>query len=83
MTIDLKQFSQPYAATESEIAALLNPVRTTAQLVDIDDPINVTDKRVGRLVFNSTTGLLVVADGAAPNGTWSSVSDGLVDHSPS
>lgn len=84
--IDMKQFAQPYGGgivTQDDIADLLNPVRTTAQLADVDDPINQLDKRVGKTVFNSTTGLLVVADGAGPTGTWSSVSDGLVDHTPS
>ena len=81
--IDMKTLAQPYNATLAELQDLLNPVRTTAQLGAIADEINTVDKRVGRTVFNSDTGLLVVADASTPGGTWSSVSDGLVDHTPS
>ncbi len=80
--MDYKQLSQPYLGTAADLQDLLHPVRTTTQLEDETDAINTQDKFVGRLVFNSTTGLLVAADAAGVNGTWSSVSDGAVDHTP-
>ena len=79
----MEKMAQPYSGTEADLADFLNPVRTTAQLADIDDAINTVDKRQGRQVFNSTTGLVVVADASGAAGTWSAVSDGLVDHTPS
>lgn len=82
-----KLFAQHFPNTEEEmytfLRTMLNDTATSAELDDIADPINVTRKYVGKTVFNTTSGLLVVADGAATNGTWSSVSDGLVDHTPS
>lgn len=83
MPMTMKKLAQLFADTDDEVADLLNPVRTSTQLEDIDDDINTVDKRVGRMVYNSTTGLVVVADSAALNGTWSAVTDGLVDHTPS
>lgn len=81
--ITMSRMSQPYSGTEADMADFLNPVRTTTQLDDITDSINTVDKRQGRQVFNSTTGLVVVADADGAAGTWSAVSDGLVDHTPS
>ncbi len=80
--IDMTQFAQPYTGTNADMADFLNPVRTTAQLADIGDPINTLDKRIGRLVLNITSGLLVYADGVAAGDTWSATHDGAVDHTP-
>ena len=77
-----KRFGQPYG-TEAEASAFLWPVATTAQLAAIADPINTDDKVQGKMVYNSTTGLVVVADAGTAAGTWSAVTDGLVDHTPS
>lgn len=74
--------AQPYSPSGEELADFLFPVRTTAQLADIADPINTENKRVGRMVWNSTTGVPVWADAATPGGTWSD-SAGNVDHTPS
>lgn len=80
--LDSKKFAQPVTADPDELIDLLFPVRTTAQLADIADPINTRDKRVGKMVWNSTTGVPVWADAATAGGTWSG-SDGTVDHTPS
>ena len=80
--INMSQFAQPYSGTEDDLADFLNPVRTTTQLEDIDDAINTVDKRIGRLVLNITTGLLVYPDGVAVGDTWSATHDGAVDHTP-
>ena len=58
-----------------------NPTATTTELEDIADPINTVGKYVGKMVFNTTTGIPVWADSAATNGTWSGA-DGAVDHTP-
>lgn len=54
---------------------------TTTELEDIADAINTTDKYVGKMVFNTTTGIPVWADAATDDGTWSGA-DGAVDHTP-
>ena len=77
-----KQFQQPYVGSIDDLRDLLWPVRTTAQLASITDAINTTDKFQGKQVFNSTSGLVVVADLGTAAGTWSATSDGLVDHTP-
>ncbi len=81
MPMTLKKFAQKYPDTDDEVVDFLNPVRTTAQLADVSDPINTIDKRAGRMVWNSTSGFAVWSDGPLPVDTWSA-SDGLVDHSP-
>lgn len=80
--IDLKQFTQPYVGSQAEMQDFLNPVRTTAQLVDEDDEINVRDKFAGRMVWDSTLGQPVWADDAGINDTWS-LATGVVAHTPS
>jgi hypothetical protein len=80
--IDLKQFTQPYVGSKAEMQDFLNPVRTTAQLADIADLINTKDKYAGRMVWDSTLGQPVWADGAAAGDTWS-LATGVVAHTPS
>lgn len=55
---------------------------TTTQLADITAEINTSDNKVaGYMVWNSTTGIPVWADGSGAGDTWSGA-DGLVDHTP-
>ena len=54
---------------------------TTTELEDVGDAINTTGKYVGKPVFNTTTGVLLVADTAAAAGTWSTAA-GAATHSP-
>lgn len=79
---DFKQLAQSFVGSPEELADFLFPVRTTAQLASAADPINTENKRVGRMVWNSTTGVPVWADGADPTSTWSGA-DGTADHTPS
>ena len=60
----------------------LFPVRTTAQLADATDEINTLDKRIGKMVWDSTLGQPVWADAATDIGTWS-LSTGVVSTTPS
>lgn len=58
-----------------------NQTATTAQLEDVDDAINTTGKYVGKMVYNTTTGIPVFADSAAAAGVWAEA-DGTNEHSP-
>jgi len=59
----------------------LQPDRTTAQLAAIGDAINTANKRAGKMVFDTTLGQPVWADGATAGSTWS-LSTGVVAHTP-
>ncbi len=56
-------------------------VATTAELVDEADPVNTVDKFIGKMVWDSTKGQPVWADGAGVNATWS-LSTGVVATTP-
>jgi hypothetical protein len=79
--IDFQSLSQPHSPDSRDLLDLLHPVRTTAQLADVDDPINTTNKHAGRCVFDSTKGQPVWADAGLPASTWS-LSTGVVASSP-
>ena len=73
VTIPLEEFlyllgNQPFAYT-------------TAEIEDKDNEVNTTDKRVGKHIFNSTTGLPLWADGTTTTSTWSNAT-GAVAHTP-
>ena len=57
------------------------PTATTAELANVADGINTAGKYAGKMVYNTTTGIPVWADGATAAATWSGA-DGAVDHSP-
>jgi len=71
----------PYPASKAELLDLLHPVRTTAQLDAIADPINTVGKHPGRCVWNSDTSVPVWADGSVPGALWLDAG-GLTDHTP-
>lgn len=56
--------------------ALIFISRTTAQLTDITNAINTTNKVFGKAVEDSTTAKLMIAQGAAANSTWKSADGG-------
>ena len=58
------------------------PSATTAELVAIGNAINTTNKRAGKIVWNSTASILVVAVGATAGSVWNGVHDNLLDHTP-
>lgn len=69
--LDFQTFSHPYTVNQSEVTDLLFPARTTAQLADADDAINVRpDKFAGKAVWDTTLGEMVYASGAAPADGW-------------
>jgi len=55
---------------------------TTAEIEDKSNEVNTVDKRVGKHIFNSTTGLPLWADGTTDVSTWSNAT-GAVAHTPS
>lgn len=77
----LKHLSQPFKGSVADFLDVLNPVRTTAQLVAIADEINTVDKYTGRRVWDSTLGQPVWADGPLAGDTWS-LSTGVVSTTP-
>lgn len=68
-------------AQKDDVGAALVTVSTTAALADVDDAINTEGKYAGKVVFNSTTGALVVAVGAAADDVWNTAA-GAAAHTP-
>jgi hypothetical protein len=54
---------------------------TTTDLADVGAAINTTGKYAGKRVFNTTTGVVLVADGPAADDTWSTCA-GAATHTP-
>jgi hypothetical protein len=54
---------------------------TTVALEAVANAINTTDKYAGKMVWNTTTGVLVVADGPLAADTWSTAA-GAATHTP-
>jgi hypothetical protein len=76
----------PVAAIEGVIGeggntAQTLPSRTTVQLEDIGDAINITGKFITKVVINATTGLLVKANGPDAADLWLNL-DGTTAHTP-
>ena len=58
------------------------PEATTAQLEDKTDTINTSaDKVLGRMIYNTTTGVTVFASGALDGDTWDYY-DSTTAHTP-
>ena len=43
---------------------------TAANIADISGPVNVSDKQIGTIVFDTTNNKLKIATGTAANATW-------------
>lgn len=70
------------ADVEAVIAAKTANTATTAELASLTSAINIDPaKKAGRLVFNTTTGALVVAIGDTAAGVWNTAA-GVLAHSP-
>ena len=54
---------------------------TTAQLAALASTVNTTSKKTGKLVFNTTTGAVVVAVGATAASVWNTAA-GVLAHTP-
>lgn len=64
------------------LMAALTTTSTTAALAAVGNAINTSGKYAGKLVFNTTTGILVVANGALAADTWKNAGTGVVAHTP-
>ena len=51
---------------------------TTTQISDATEEVNETDKRVGKMIYNSTTGVPLWADGTTSTSTWSDATGAVV-----
>lgn len=77
------------AVIDAEVTAVVQDVvdahdqivSTTAALAAIGNAINTTNKTVGKMVYNSTTGLPVFAAGANANSVWNTAA-GALAHTP-
>jgi len=67
---------------KNEVGEALAVVSTTAALAENTDAINTTGKYEGKQVFNSTTGILVVAAGASAASVWKNAGTGATAHTP-
>lgn len=70
------------AVIEEKNYSLSGPkTSTTALLAAVGSAINTTGKTTGKLVFNTTTGALVVAVGATAASVWNTAA-GVAAHTP-
>lgn len=71
------------AVVLEEVMAALTPVTsTTTNLTNVAHAINTSAAKVaGQIVFNTTTGALVVAVGANDNSVWNTAA-GALAHTP-
>ena len=70
------------AVIEAKTASLAGvTTATTAQLAALASTVNTTSKKTGKLVFNTTTGAVVVAVGATAASVWNTAA-GVLAHSP-
>lgn len=67
---------------DPELGPLLDRVSTTAALAAVGNAINTTGKFKGKQVYNETTGILVVASGAAAADPWKNAGTGADAHTP-
>jgi hypothetical protein len=67
------------AATAATLVSRVTSTTTALELVA--NAINTVDKYAGKMVWNTTTGVLVVADGPLAADTWSTAA-GAATHSP-
>jgi hypothetical protein len=69
-------------AKKKEIGAVLSQTATSAQLNAVGDPINTSGKFLGKLVYNTTSNLLAVAQGPLAADAWRNPATGTVTHNP-
>ena len=67
---------------KAAVGAALTTVSTTAALAAIGNAINTTGKYKGKMVFNETTGIVVVAADANANSVWKNAGTGATAHTP-
>jgi hypothetical protein len=64
------------------MGAVLVTVSTTAALAAIANAVNTTGKYKGKMVFNETTGILVVAADTTAAAVWKNAGSGATAHTP-
>jgi hypothetical protein len=64
------------------MGAVLVTVSTTAALAAIANAVNTTGKYKGKMVFNETTGILVVAADTTAAAVWKNAGTGVTAHTP-
>ena len=70
------------AVIEAKHAALTGmTTSTTANLSSLTSAINTAGKKNGKMVFNDTTNVIVVADGSTPASVWNTTA-GILAHTP-
>jgi hypothetical protein len=70
------------ATVKDAVGAALVTVSTTAALAAVGNAINTKGKYKGKLVFNETTGILVVAADSTAAAVWKLCSTGASTHTP-
>ena len=80
--VDDTDIAQPFVGTPAEVYDNLFPVKTSVQLEDANDPINTQNKRLGKMVWNSTTQIPVFASGPNVTDAWINV-ETVPQHTPS
>jgi hypothetical protein len=69
-------------AKKKEVGTVLSPTATTTQLNSVTDAINTSGKFLGKIVYNTTTNFLAVAQGPLAADAWRNPSTGSVTHTP-
>lgn len=70
------------AKKKDEVNAGLVVTGTTPGLSAIGNALNTTGKFTGKRVFNTTTGILVIAGGSAASAVWKNCGTGATEHTP-
>lgn len=70
------------ATVKDALGAALVTVSTTAALASVANAINTTGKYKGKLVFNDTTKILVVAADSTAAAVWSAAGSATATHTP-
>jgi len=55
---------------------------TTANLTNLGSTVNTVGKYAGKIVYNTDTNVLVVAEGGQPGSIWRNSGTGVPVHSP-
>jgi hypothetical protein len=67
---------------KDEVNQALVVTGTTSGLAAIGNALNTTGKFTGKRVFNTTTGILVIAAGGGAAAIWKNSGTGATEHTP-
>ena len=82
MDVTLTNLVNAVTAKKAGVGEALTTVSTTAALAAVGNAVNTAGKYKGKVVFNETTGVLVVAAGAAAADVWKNAGTGATAHTP-